>query len=221
MDDSFSNEFPPSSPNSPGWRSTISTIPWMNDPVHYASDFSFRNYGKFPTSVITQLTLSPAVFEHKVVIDDAAELFGSGLGKTKAEAEKAAYFSLCQKISSNSGSATPNDIRNMPEYEQYLSKDLPDYKSYPWYHTAKLEASKIAMKLTGKEPLYLTSVADLDQNIYLCQVVVDEDKGLVGYGRSVNAKDATRLAAVDFCLRHKATKPIEKTIGICYDDLFH
>jgi hypothetical protein len=199
----------------------MSTVSWINDPVHFVSDFSFRTFGKFPTSVITQLTLSPTVFEHKVVIDDAAGIFGSGLGKTKDEAEKAAYFSLCQKISSTSGSATLKDIQNMPEYEQYLSKDAPESKSYHWYHTAKLEASKIALKLTGKEPIYLTSVADLDQNIYLCQLVVDEDKGLVGYGRSANSKDATRLAAVDFCLRHKTTKPVEKTLGINFDDNIH
>ncbi len=127
-------------------------------------------------------------------------LEAKGSGVSKKEATNIAALRLCKLVDDHI-KRYGGLFNKIPEYEGYLDTDLEDKQRYAWYQTPKNEVTRIASKIAGTIPAYQTQMAPLDPTTFICKLVVDEDVGLIGFGRSYSEKEATRLAAVDLCRR--------------------
>lgn len=180
---------------------------WFAQPKNYLNGLAV----KFKKVLKFEDVLSKQPVKIKAIFDAGKGLEAEGSGDSKKEASHNAALNLCKVMEAYMEKNGP-PMMEIPEYKHYLSKDLPDASNYYWYANARNEAAKIASALS-KTIVCNVEKAPLDPSTYICNLNVDPEMFVTGYGRYFNAKEAVRLAAVDLCKRfgHLAIKSPSST----------
>lgn len=195
-----------SSPTSPFKASHSSISPskkahsqhqeWASNPVQYIDDFSSERYGKYPTFVITQVSITPVIFQCQCIVSEEDNLKTISVGPSRKVAENSAAILMCLAIDT----FKMEMLRNHFDRSKYLTSEPNHLMDRKWWTMPKNHLYSLCFAKYSREPIY---TVDQDGNSFITTVVFSEDDlsndNLVGRGIAGNKKQSSRLAALDLC----------------------
>lgn len=191
----------------------------LNDPQAKITEYSIREYGRYPSVNMRNLSLSPPVFETRIYIDEAKGLYGVGLGGSQKDSEKYAVEQLSRMIdlfSSTSHLSHQAQAIQVPQSnrqeasiktllntngEIYLSHDLNAYRNEAWHENPKVHVNSIFQKHLKRGPDVQTKQNESGQFLTIV-TLQDNHKVIYGRGKAPNVKESTRFAALDFLQKY-------------------
>lgn len=193
-----------------------SMMPWFKTPTAYLKDISVR----FNLPVKMEVSLINGGYEWKGNLGDniSQGLTASSVARNRLDAERQGALKLCDIIDEYLEThGLP--LKHIDEYKDILSCHLEDRARYHWYKAPNQMVLRIA-SACKKLPVYKTDFSALDKDSFICTLTIDQEKGIVGHGRSYNGFKAECFASIDLCRKFSSLAHEKHNLGKGFIEYF-